>query len=48
MHTDGDYAVVQLEYSVLGMNETTQIEMTRIGGRWFSKESVDQAALMGR
>ncbi len=47
LHTDGDYAVVRVKFSILGLDETSEVEMTRIAGRWFSKESADQAALLG-
>ena len=48
MHTDGDYAVVRVSYSILGLDESADVEMTRVSGRWFQKEQVDQAALLGR
>lgn len=48
LHSDGDYAVVRVKYSILGLSESSEVEMTRIAGRWFQKETADQAALLGR
>lgn len=46
VHTDGDYAVVRIDYTVFGVKDSTEVEMRRVSGRWFQQDTIDRAAEM--
>ena len=44
---EGDQATVRVEYRILGVSDSAEVEMVRVGRRWIRQDAVDLGAAFG-